>query len=519
MAKAKEVKEEPLEKQLWKAADKLRKNIDAAEYKHVVLGLIFLKYISDAFEEHYDRLKAGEGDLAGADPEDKDEYKAENVFFVPAESRWSHLVAQAKQPDIGTYVDAAMDAIEKENPSLKGVLPKVYARQNLDHMSLGELIDLIGNIALGDAKARSRDVLGHVFEYFLGEFALAEGKQGGQFYTPRSIVELLVNMLEPYKGRVFDPCCGSGGMFVQSEKFVEEHQGRIDDISIYGQESNQTTWRLAKMNLAIRGIDSSQVKWNNEGSFLNDAHKDLKADFIIANPPFNVSDWNGEQLRGDARWQYGTPPAGNANFAWLQHFIYHLSPTGIAGVVLAKGALTSKTSGEGSIRKNLIAEGNLIDCIVNLPAKLFLNTQIPAALWFMNRMRNNGHPHKNEILFIDARNLGHLINRRTRELSHDDIQQIASTYHAWRNSSVIPAQAGIQPYEDIKGFCASVSLERVAELDYVLTPGRYVGLPDEEDDFNFPERFAALKAEFEAQLREEAALNRAIVENLAKVKV
>jgi len=523
MAKAKEVKEEPLEKQLWKAADKLRKNIDAAEYKHVVLGLIFLKYISDAFEEHYDRLKAGEGDLAGADPEDKDEYKAENVFFVPAESRWSHLVAQAKQPDIGTYVDAAMDAIEKENPSLKGVLPKVYARQNLDPTSLGELIDLIGNIALGNAKARSADVLGHVFEYFLGEFALAEGKQGGQFYTPRSIVELLVNMLEPYKGRVFDPCCGSGGMFVQSEKFVEEHQGRINDISIYGQESNQTTWRLAKMNLAIRGIDSSQVKWNNEGSFLNDAHKDLKADFIIANPPFNVSDWSGEQLRGDARWQYGMPPAGNANFAWLQHFVYHLSPTGIAGVVLAKGALTSKTSGEGDIRKNLIAEGNLIDCIVNLPGKLFLNTQIPAGLWFMNRARStqNGgnHPRKNQILFIDARNLGHLINRRTLELSHEDIQQIASTYHAWRHSSVIPAQAGIQPYEDIKGFCASVSVERVAELDYVLTPGRYVGLPDEEDDFNFSERFAALKAEFEAQLQEEAALNKAIVESLARVKL
>ncbi|MDV6346498.1 class I SAM-dependent DNA methyltransferase [Nitrosomonas sp. Is35] len=536
----KEIKQEPLEKQLWKAADKLRKNIDAAEYKHVVLGLMFLKYISDAFEELHDRLEKGEGDLAGADPEDKDEYQAENVFFVPAEARWPHLVAHAKQPAIGTHVDTAMDAIEKENPSLKGVLPKVYARQNLDPTSLGELIDLIGNIALGDAKARSQDVLGHVFEYFLGEFALAEGKQGGQFYTPRSIVELLVNMLEPYKGRVFDPCCGSGGMFVQSEKFVEEHQGRINDISIYGQESNQTTWRLAKMNLAIRGIDSSQVKWNNEGSFLNDAHKDLKADFIIANPPFNVSDWSGEQLRGDARWQYGTPPPGNANFAWLQHFVYHLSPTGIAGVVLAKGALTSKTSGEGDIRKRLITDGNLIDCIVNLPAKLFLNTQIPAALWFLNRNRiaatvgannvgandvraNNHlpqqHPRPHEILFIDARNLGHLINRRTRELSHDDIQQIASTYHAWRNAAVIPAQAGIQPYEDIKGFCASVPISRVAELDYVLTPGRYVELPDEEDDFNFPERFAALKAEFEAQLQEEEALNRAIVESLARVKV
>ena len=509
--KEKEVKEEPLEKQLWKAADKLRKNIDAAEYKHVVLGLIFLKYISDSFEEMYTRLQKGEGDYAGADPEDKDEYKAENIFFVPPEARWSFLLAKAKQPDIGGYVDAAMDAIEKENPILKGVLPKVFARQNLDPASLGGLIDLVGNIALGDAKARSADVLGHVFEYFLGEFALAEGKQGGQFYTPRSIVELLVAMLEPYKGRVFDPCCGSGGMFVQSEKFVEEHQGRVNDISIYGQESNQTTWRLAKMNLAIRGIDASQVKWNNEGSFLNDAHKDLKADFIIANPPFNVSDWSGELLRNDGRWKYGAPPAGNANFAWLQHFIYHLSPNGRAGVVLAKGALTSKTSGEGDIRKALIADGNLIDCIVNLPAKLFLNTQIPAALWFMNRARTNGHPHKGEILFIDARNLGHLINRRTKELSHEDIQQITAMYHAWHT--------GEAAYKDVKGFCASVHLERVAELDYVLTPGRYVGLPDEEDDFNFAERFAQLKAEFEAQLLEEAKLNNAIAVNLAKVKV
>ncbi|MCX7105124.1 MAG: class I SAM-dependent DNA methyltransferase, partial [Methylococcales bacterium] len=381
MAKAKkEVKEEQLETQLWKAADKLRKNIDAAEYKHIVLGLMFLKYISDAFEEIYTKLAAGEGEYAGADPEDKDEYKAENIFFVPATARWSFLLDRAKQPDIGTFIDSAMDIIEKENPDLKGVLPKVFARQNLDPTSLGGLIDLIGNIALGDAKARSADILGHVFEYFLGEFALAEGKQGGQFYTPRSIVELLVNMLEPYKGRVLDPCCGSGGMFVQSEKFVGEHQGRINDISIYGQESNQTTWRLAKMNLAIRGIDSSQVKWNNEGSFLNDAHQDVKADFIIANPPFNVSDWSGDLLRSDGRWQYGTPPVGNANFAWLQHFIYHLAPSGKAGVVLSKGALTSKTSGEGDIRKSLIADGNLIDCIVNLPAKLFLNTQIPAAL-------------------------------------------------------------------------------------------------------------------------------------------
>ncbi|WP_259015375.1 type I restriction-modification system subunit M [Emticicia fluvialis] len=510
MSKQKVAAEEPLEKQLWKAADKLRKNIDAAEYKHVVLGLIFLKYISDAFEERYAVLKAEEAE--GADPEDRDEYSSENIFFVPQESRWSNLQANAKQPEIGKMVDNAMDVIEKENPSLKGVLPRVYARQNLDPTSLGELIDLVSNIALGDAKARSADVLGHVFEYFLGEFALAEGKKGGQFYTPRSVVELLVEMLEPYKGRVFDPCCGSGGMFVHSEKFVTEHQGRINDISIYGQESNQTTWRLAKMNLAIRGIDSSQVQWNNEGSFLNDAHKDLKADYIIANPPFNVSDWGGEQLRTDGRWQYGTPPTGNANFAWMQHFLYHLAPSGQAGVVLAKGALTSKTSGEGDIRKTLIEKG-FIDCIVNLPAKLFLNTQIPAALWFMSRNRKNGkyRDRSQEILFIDARNLGYLINRRTRELSADDIQKITATYHNWRNPG--------GNYEDIPGFCAAAPLSKVAELDYVLTPGRYVGLPDDEDDFDFAERFSTLKAELEAQLKEEAQLNEIIAANLLKIKI
>lgn len=510
----KQTKQEPIEVVLWKSADKLRKNIDAAEYKHVVLGLIFLKYISDSFEEHYKKLVDGQGEFAGADPEDRDEYAAYNVFFVPEAARWSYLLEQAKQPTIGVIVDAAMEAIENDNPQLKGVLPKVYARQNLDPTSLGELIDMIGNIALGDTKSRSADVLGHVFEYFLGEFALAEGKQGGQFYTPKSIVGLLVEMLEPYKGRVFDPCCGSGGMFVQSEKFVESHQGLIDDISIYGQESNQTTWRLAKMNLAIRGINSEHVKWNSEGSFLNDAHKDLKADYIIANPPFNVSDWSGEQLVGDARWQLGTPPAGNANFAWMQHFLYHMSPKGQAGVVLAKGALTSKTSGEGEIRKALVNDANVIDCIVNLPAKLFLNTQIPAALWFMRRDRVGSTKYQDrskEILFIDARNLGHLINRRTKVLSNEDIKLITETYHNWRNKDSM--------YEDVAGFCASAPLEKVAELDYVLTPGRYVGLADDENDFDFKERFTSLKAEFEAQLVEEAKLNQAIAANLVKVIV
>ncbi|MCP4745818.1 MAG: SAM-dependent DNA methyltransferase [Desulfobacteraceae bacterium] len=505
-------KDEPLEKQLWKTADKLRKNIDAAEYKHIVLGLIFLRYISDAFEALYQKLKSGEGEYAGADPEDKDEYKAENVFFVPEVARWSFLQSSAKLPDIGKKVDEAMDAIEKDNPSLKDVLPKVYARGNLDPTNLGGLIDQVGNVALGDAKARSADVLGHVFEYFLGEFALAEGKKGGQFYTPRSVVELLVEMLEPYKGRVFDPCCGSGGMFVQSEKFVADHQGKVNDISIYGQESNHTTWRLARMNLSIRGIDSSQVKWNNEGSFLNDSHKDLKADYVIANPPFNDSDWSGDLLRKDGRWKHGIPPAGNANCAWIQHFIYHLSPSGQAGFVLAKGSLTSKNSGEGDIRKSLI-EARMVDCIVNLPTKLFLNTQIPACLWFMSRNKANGkfRNRVDEILFIDARNMGHLINRRTREFSAEDIATIADTYHNWRNPK--------GDYEDVKGFCNSAPIDRVRELDYVLTPGRYVGLAEEEDDFDFKERFASLKAEFEGQLKEETKLNKVILKNLAMVKI
>jgi type I restriction enzyme M protein len=476
-----------------------------------VLGLIFLKYISDAFEELHAKLNAGEGEYADADPEDRDEYRAENVFFVPPSARWSYLQSRAKVPEIGKDVDEAMDAIEKDNASLKGVLPKVFARGNLDPTSLGSLIDLVSNIALGDAKARSADVLGHVYEYFLGEFALAEGKQGGQFYTPKSIVKLLVEMLEPYSGRVLDPCCGSGGMFVQSEKFVTGHQGKVNDISIYGQESNQTTWRLAKMNLAIRGIDSSQVKWNNEGSFLNNTHKDLKADYVIANPPFNDSDWSGDQLRGDARWQFGEPPAGNANYAWIQHFLYHLSPSGQAGFVLAKGALTTKTSGEGDIRQALV-EARLVDCVVNLPAKLFLNTQIPASLWFLSRNRANGkfRNRTDEILFIDARNLGHLINRRTLEFDDDDIAQITETYHNWRNPD--------GNYEDIPGFCKSETVAEVKDKDYVLTPGRYVGLPEEDDDFDFTERFTALQKEFSAQLEEESRLNVLIQESLAKVE-
>jgi len=508
MAKQKDAQEESLEKKLWKTADKLRKNIDAAEYKHVVLGLIFLKYISDAFEEHYQLLVEGKGKYTGADPEDPDEYGAENVFFVPEKARWSHIQSMAKNPGIGKLIDDAMDLIEADNATLKGILPKVFGRQNLDAQTLGGLIDTIGTITLGDSMSKSQDVLGRVYEYFLGQFALSEGQKGGQFYTPESIVKLLVEMLEPYKGRVYDPCCGSGGMFVQSEKFIQSHQGRLDDISVYGQESNQTTYRLCRMNLAIRGIDGSNIKWNTEGSFLNNAHKDLKADYIIANPPFNVSDWSGELLNDDARWQYGTPPTGNANFGWVQHFLYHLAPNGKAGFVLSNGSLSSNTGGEGDIRRKIV-EADLVECIVMLPKALFFNTGIPACLWFLhrNKKKRNG-----EVLFIDASELGMMIDRKNRIFEDKDVKQVADTYHIWLK--------GNDEYEDIKGFCKSAQLSEIEKHKFVLTPGRYVGIEDEEDDgIPFEEKIEVLTSALRDQMKQSQILDKEIKEQLAKIGI
>ncbi len=459
---------------LWQAADKLRNNMDAAEYKHVVLGLIFLKYISDAFEERRAQLLA-EVDQ-GADPEHPDEYRAENIFWVPQEARWARLQAQARQPSIGKLIDDAMVAIERDNTSLKGVLPKEYARPGLDKQRLGELVDLIGKIGLGERKHRSKDILGRVYEYFLSEFASAEGKKGGQFYTPRSVVKLLVEMLAPYRGRVYDPCCGSGGMFIQSEKFVEAHGGKLGDISIFGQESNPTTWKLAKMNLAIRGIDAN-LGPESADSFHRDLHKDLKADYILANPPFNDSDWGGERLREDVRWKYGIPPTGNANFAWVQHFIHHLTPTGTAGFVLANGSMSSSQSGEGEIRRAMV-EADLVDCMVALPGQLFYSTQIPVCLWFLardkknNRLRTRG----GETLFVDARKFGRMIDRTHRELTDEDIQRISGTYHAWRGDN------GADKYKDALGFCRAIRIEEIAAQGFVLTPGRYVGVEELADD-------------------------------------
>lgn len=473
------------EEKLWLAADTLRGSIDAGEYKHVVLGLLFLKYISDAFAERRAALE-----VLAADPksdyfvkdqkqraallEDRDSYMEVGVFWVPDAARWTTLQANAKKPNIAKIIDDAMEAIEKENRRLKGVLPADYARRNVPADRLGQLIDLVGSIHLGDKEARAKDVLGRVYEYFLGKFASAEGKLGGEFFTPRCVVRLLVEMLEPYKGRVFDPCCGSGGMFVQSEKFVEAHGGKLGDIAVFGQESNPTTWKLAHMNLAIRGIEAHLgEKWSD--SFLSDLHKDLKADFILANPPFNISDWNGDQLREDARWKYGVPPVGNANYAWIQHFIHHLAPSGTAGFVMANGSLSSNQSGEGEIRKAIV-EADLVDCVVAMPPQLFYTTQIPVCLWFLARNKGNGkfRDRRGQTLFIDARKLGELVTRVNRELTDDEISRIAGTYHAWRSKDA--------KYEDVAGFCKSGAIEELRQHGHVLTPGRFVGAEETGDD-------------------------------------
>jgi type I restriction enzyme M protein len=497
-----------IESKLWAAADALRNNMDAAEYKHVVLGLIFLKYISDAFEAKHAELKAQEAQ--GAGPEDPDEYRAVSIFWVPKEARWSHLQASAPQPTIGKTVDDAMSAIERDNPSLKGVLPKDFARPGLDKQRLGQLINLVSDIGLGSPADRAKDILGHVYEYFLAQFASAEGKKGGQFYTPSRVVRVLVEVLAPYKGRVYDPCCGSGGMFVSSEKFIEAHSGKLGDISIYGQESNYTTWRLAKMNLAIRGIDA-QIAHGD--TFHNDRHPDLKADYVLANPPFNDSDWRGELLKEDKRWVYGVPPVGNANFAWVQHFIHHLAPTGLAGFVLANGSMSSSQSNEGEIRKNII-EADLVDCMVALPGQLFYATQIPVCLWFLARNKRNGRfrDRRGDTLFIDARKMGTMVDRVQRELTDDDIAKIAGTYHAWRGDKDEGA------YADVPGFCMAATLEDVRKHGHVLTPGRYVGAEAAEDDSEpFEEKMRRLTATLRQQTEEAANLDAAIAANLREL--
>ncbi len=498
------------ESTLWSAADKLRSNMDAAEYKHVVLGLIFLKYISDAFEELHDELSADK--KSGADPEDRDEYKSKHIFWVPKNARWKALQANARQPSIGKLIDDGMVAIEKENPVLKGVLPKDYARPGLDKTRLGELMDLVGSIGLGNRQSRAKDLLGRVYEYFLSKFAAAEGKLGGQFYTPACVVKLLVEMLAPFKGRVFDPCCGSGGMFVSSERFVEAHGGKIGDISVYGQESNPTTWKLAKMNLAIRGIEAN-LGAENADSFHRDLHPDLKADYILANPPFNISDWGGERLKDDIRWKYGVPPIANANFAWVQHLIHHLAPTGIAGFVLANGSMSSNQSGEGDIRRSLI-ENDLVDCMVSLPGQLFYTVQIPVCLWFLARDRKNHkfRDRRQSTLFIDARKMGTMVDRSHAELTNDDIAKISATYHAWRGDK------GAGTYTDIKGYCKSASLEEIKEHGYVLTPGRFVGAEDILDEgAPFEEKLITLKSVLSEQFAAATSMQNKILTCLESV--
>jgi len=513
------------EQKLWEMADNLRGHMDAAEYKHVVLGLIFLKYISDAFSEQYQQLE-----LWTADPEseyfikepqarytvmeDRDEYVAKNIFWVPKEARWEYLQGSAKQPEIGQIIDDAMLAIERENPALKGVLSKDYARPTLNKQRLGQLIDLIGTIGLGDKDSRSKDILGRVYEYFLGRFAEAEGKRGGQFYTPRSVVEMLVRMLEPYRGRIYDPCCGSGGMFVQSEKFVEAHGGKRFDLAIYGQESNPTTWRLCKMNLAIRGIEGD-IGPHNGDSFLNDLHPDLKADFILANPPFNMKAWGGKQLTDDVRWAYGQPPNSNANFAWVQHMIHHLAPNGRAGIVLANGSMTSSSGGDGEIRQGMI-DADLVDCMVALPGQLFYTTPISVCLWFLDRDKASSgeRDRRREILFIDARGMGDVPDRKYRVLREDELDNIVSTYHSWRGTHKSAE------YTDVAGFCKSVRLDEIQENGYVLPPGRYVGFESiDEDEQKFPEKIRSLTETLLEQIDASIQMNETVIEVLSMLNI
>lgn len=487
------------EEKLWQAADKLRSNMDAAEYKHVVLGLIFLKYVSDSFEEKYQALlEEGYGD-----EEDRDEYLADNIFWVPKEARWSEIQKHATNADIGSVIDHAMETLENENNTLKGVLTKNYSRAELDKTRLGELVTLFTNIEVGSTAAQERDVLGRVYEYFLSKFASAEGKLGGEFYTPSCIVRTLVEMIEPFEGQILDPACGSGGMFCQSARFVKEHQGNIRDISIFGQESNPTTWKLAKMNLAIRQLEANLGR-HNADSFHDDQHKTLKANYILANPPFNVSDWGGERLQDDIRWKYGIPPVGNANFAWLQHMIHHLSPAGgVCGTVLANGSLSSNTSNEGNIRKNMII-GDVVECIVAMPGQLFYSTGIPVSLWILRKGKTEQS--QNKVLFIDARKLGHMIDRKVRELSEDDIRKIADTYQNWRQG---------KEYEDIQGFCKEATIKEIDGQDYILTPGRYVGIEEQEDDGeSFEDKMKRLTSELSGMFKESVELQEKIKKRL-----
>lgn len=496
------------EKQIWNAACVLRGNMDASEYKGVVLGLIFLKYISDRFEDKYNQLVA-DGD---GFEEDRDEYTSEGIFFVPVGARWSDVSAKAHDPEIGQVIDDAMRAIEKENARLKDILPKNFARPELDKRRLGEVVDLFTNIKMIE-HGSEKDILGRTYEYCLSMFAEQEGKRGGEFFTPSCVVRTLVEVLQPFKGRVYDPCCGSGGMFVQSAKFVENHSGNINDISIYGQDSNPTTWKLAQMNLAIRGIEPDLGKYAAD-TFLDDQHPTMRADYIMANPPFNLSNWGAEQLKDDVRWQYGMPPASNANFAWLQHMIYHLAPGGRMGMVLANGSLSSQSDGEGDIRKNIV-NADLVDCIIAMPTQLFYTTQIPVSLWFISKRKKQA----GKTLFIDARKMGVMVSRKLRELTDgtkeeyknedgtlkNDIKKIADTYNAYVNGTL----------EDVKGFCAVVDTEKIAEQDYILTPGRYVGVEEQEDDGEpFEEKMARLTSELSDLFKQSHKLEAEIKEKL-----